>query len=82
MDADTLLTLLVVSFSCDQEVLRLSVASRSTGEICEQQKQPTTGICAGVLQFSVITRGETAQQSPLPLKVATAGAYACGVWAG
>ena len=34
MDADTLLTLLVVSFSCDQEVLRLSVASRSTGEIC------------------------------------------------
>jgi len=34
MDEDTLLTLLVVSFSCDEEVLRLSVASRSTGVIC------------------------------------------------
>jgi len=34
MGADTLLTLLVVSSSCDQEVLRLSVASRSTDEFC------------------------------------------------
>jgi len=34
MDADILLTLFVVSFCCDQEVLRLSEVSRFTSVIC------------------------------------------------